>query len=78
MVRELAYDCGELAIVTYLQAKAYDKALVLLPFVVTGNFHHRSIAYNAETGDLAPADLAGRRVADRARKRQSRIAWSAL
>lgn len=62
LVRELAYDCGELAIVTYLQAKAYDKALVLLPFVVTGNFHHRSIAYNAGKGDLTPADLAGRRV----------------
>ena len=62
MVRDLAYDCGELAIVTYLQAKAYHKALVLLPFVVTGNFHHKSIAYNAAKGDLAPADLAGRRV----------------
>jgi 4,5-dihydroxyphthalate decarboxylase len=62
MVRDLAYDCGELAIVTYLQAKADNKALVLLPFVVSGNFHHKSIAYNAEKGDLAPADLAGRRV----------------
>jgi 4,5-dihydroxyphthalate decarboxylase len=62
MVRELAYDCGELAIVTYLQARAYNKALVLLPFVVTANFHHKSIAYNAEKGDLTPADLAGRRV----------------
>jgi 4,5-dihydroxyphthalate decarboxylase len=62
MVRELAYDCGELAIVTYLQARAYNKALALLPFVVTGNFHHRSIAYNAAKGDLAPGDLAGRRV----------------
>jgi 4,5-dihydroxyphthalate decarboxylase len=62
MVRELAYDCGELAIVTYLQARAYNKALSLLPFVVTGNFHHRSIAYNAAEGDLAPGDLAGRRV----------------
>jgi 4,5-dihydroxyphthalate decarboxylase len=62
MVRELVYECGELAIVTYLQAKAYNKALVLLPFVVTGNFHHRSIGYNAEKGDLAPVDLAGRRV----------------
>jgi 4,5-dihydroxyphthalate decarboxylase len=62
MVRELAYDCGELAIVTYLQARAYNKALVLLPFVVTGNFHHKSIAYNAEKGGLTPADLAGCRV----------------
>jgi 4,5-dihydroxyphthalate decarboxylase len=62
MVRDLAYDCGELAIVTYLQARAYNKALVLLPFIVSGNFHHRSIGYNAEKGDLTPADLAGRRV----------------
>jgi 4,5-dihydroxyphthalate decarboxylase len=62
LVRELAYDCGELAIVTYLQARAYNKALVLLPFVVSGNFHHKSIAYSAEKGDLTPADLTGRRV----------------
>jgi 4,5-dihydroxyphthalate decarboxylase len=62
MVRELAYDCGELAIVTYLQARAHNKALVLLPFVVSGNFHHKSLAYNTEKGDLTPADLAGRRV----------------
>lgn len=62
MVRDLAYDCGELAIVTYLQARAYDKALVLLPFVVTGNFHHKSICCNAEKGELTPADLRGRRV----------------
>jgi 4,5-dihydroxyphthalate decarboxylase len=62
MVRELAYDCGELAIVTYLQARAYDKALVLLPFVVTADFHHKSIAYNSEKGDLTPAELAGCRV----------------
>lgn len=62
LVRDLAYDCGELAIVTYLQARIYDKGLVLLPFIVSSNFHHRSIAYNAAKGDLAPADLAGRRV----------------
>jgi 4,5-dihydroxyphthalate decarboxylase len=62
LVRDLAYDCGELAIVTYLQATIYHKALVLLPFIVSSNFHHRSIAYNAAKGDLTPADLAGRRV----------------
>jgi 4,5-dihydroxyphthalate decarboxylase len=38
MVRDLAYDCGELAIVTYVQARAYNKSLVLLPFVVTSKF----------------------------------------
>ena len=62
MVRDLAYDCGELAIVTFLQAKAYGKPLVLLPFVVSGNFHHKSIAYNSDKGALTPATLAGQRV----------------
>lgn len=62
LVRDLAFDCGELAIVTYLQAKAYDKELVLLPYVVSGNFHHKSIAYNAQGGDMAPGELTGKRV----------------
>lgn len=62
LVRDLAYDCGELAIVTYLQARIYNKALVLLPFIVTSNFHHRSIVYNTEKGELTPKDLAGRTV----------------
>ena len=31
MVRESAFDCGELAIVTFLQAKAYGKPFVMLP-----------------------------------------------
>jgi 4,5-dihydroxyphthalate decarboxylase len=62
MVRDLAYDCGELAIVTYLQAKYYGKPLVLLPFVVFGNFHHKSITYNTDRGALTPQALAGRRV----------------
>ena len=60
--RELAYDCGELAIVTLLQAKAYGKPLVLLPIVVSGKFHHKSIAYNTAKGEMTPADLAGKRV----------------
>ena len=31
MVREHAYDASEMALVTYLQAKAYNKGLTLLP-----------------------------------------------
>jgi 4,5-dihydroxyphthalate decarboxylase len=61
MVRHLAYDCGELAIVTYLHARSYGKALVLLPLVVSGNFHHKSFAYNAEKGTVTPSTFAGRR-----------------
>ena len=47
VVRRLEYDVSELAIVTYLQAKAYGKPLVLLPAVVVGTLPHRFLAYNA-------------------------------
>lgn len=62
VVRDLEFDVAELAIVTFLMAKAYGKPLVLLPAVVIGRFQHPYLVYNAERGHLAPADLAGRRV----------------
>ncbi len=62
VVRELEFDVAELAIVTFLMAKAYGKPLVLVPTVLVGRFQHPFIVYNAERGHLAPADLAGRRV----------------
>jgi 4,5-dihydroxyphthalate decarboxylase len=65
VVRDLEFDCAELAIVTFLMAKAYGKPLVLLPTVVMARFQHPHIVYNAERGPLAPADLAGRRVGTR-------------
>jgi 4,5-dihydroxyphthalate decarboxylase len=66
VVRHLKYDVAELAIVTYLQARAHGKPLVLLPAVVVGTLPHPFLAYNAERGRLAPADLNGRRVGIRA------------
>jgi 4,5-dihydroxyphthalate decarboxylase len=67
VVRELEFDVAELAIVTYLQAKAYGKPLVLLPAVVgPGRFQHHCIIYNAERGPLDPSKLAGCRVGLRA------------
>jgi 4,5-dihydroxyphthalate decarboxylase len=65
VVRELEFDVAELAIVTFLMARAHGKPLVLLPAVVLGRFQHPYIVYNAERGLLSPADLAGRRVAIR-------------
>ncbi|HZF20457.1 MAG TPA: phosphate ABC transporter substrate-binding protein [Burkholderiales bacterium] len=65
VVRDLEFDCSELAIVTFLMAKAYGKPLVLLPAVVMARFQHPHIVYNMERGPLAPADLAGRRVGTR-------------
>jgi len=53
---------AELAIVTFLMAKAYGKPLVLVPAVLIGRFQHPFIVYNAERGPLSPGDLAGRRV----------------
>ena len=62
MVRENAYDCGELAIVTFLQAKACGKPYVLLPVPVVGRFQHHCIGYNKEFGHLGPKDIEGRKV----------------
>jgi 4,5-dihydroxyphthalate decarboxylase len=66
VVRLLKYDVAELAIVTYLQAKAHGKPLVLLPAVVVGTVAHPFLVYNAERGRITPADLKGRRVGIRA------------
>jgi 4,5-dihydroxyphthalate decarboxylase len=66
VVRQLKYDVAELAIVTYLQAKAHGKPLVLLPVVVVGTLAHPFLVYNAERGMVTPADLKGRRVGIRA------------
>jgi 4,5-dihydroxyphthalate decarboxylase len=66
VVRHLKYDVAELAIVTYLQAKAYGKPLALLPAVVVGALPHPFLVYNAERGRISPADLKGKRVGIRA------------
>ena len=66
VVRHLKYDVAELAIVTYLQAKAHGKPIVLLPAVVVGALPHPFLVYNAERGRISPADLKGKRVGIRA------------
>lgn len=62
MLRENAYDCGELAIVTYLQAKAYGKPYVLLPLPISGRFQHHCAGFNKELYDLKPKDIEGKKV----------------
>ena len=66
MAREQKFDVCEMAIVTYMQAKAYGKPLVLMPATMMGRFQHGTMLYNAERGTLRPADLPGRRVGVRA------------
>src|SRR5579863_3095141 len=66
MVRELKFDVCEMAIVTYLQAKAYGKPLMLMPATMMGRFQHGTLLYNSERGRLRVEDLPGRRVGVRA------------
>ncbi len=66
MVREGKFDAGELAIVTFLQAIAWGKPLVLLPAVMVGRFQHNCISYNCTKGDMTPKQLEGKRVGVRA------------
>lgn len=62
VVRNMEFDVAELAIVTYLMAKAHGKPLVLLPAVLLGRFQHPFIVYNAARGTLAPNELNGKRI----------------
>ena len=62
MVREGAFDVSELAIVTYLMAKNFNKPMVLLPDVVMARFQHGHAFYNARHGTLKPTDLKGKRI----------------
>jgi 4,5-dihydroxyphthalate decarboxylase len=62
MVRENAYDAGELAIITYLQARAWGKPFVLLPSPISGRFQHHCIGFNQELGLLKPKDIEGSKV----------------
>jgi 4,5-dihydroxyphthalate decarboxylase len=66
MARRQEYDVSEMAIVTYLQAKAYGKPLIMLPTVVAARLQQGCIVYNAKRGPLTLADLPGKRVGVRA------------
>ncbi|WP_063493308.1 hypothetical protein [Caballeronia sordidicola] len=66
MARRQDFDVSELAIVTYLQAKAYGKPVVLLPAVVAARFQQGCIIYNAARGKLDVGQLAGKKVGVRA------------
>ncbi len=59
MVREGAFVAGELAIATYLQAKAFGKKLVALPAPIVSRFQHHTIAFDSRYGEIGPKDLNG-------------------
>jgi len=62
VVRDLEFDVAELALMTFLLAKAHGKPYRLLPAVVTARFQHSTLAYNPERGKLSPGQLAGKKV----------------
>jgi len=62
VVRDLEFDVAELAIVTYLLAKAHGKPLRLLPAVLTARFQHPFLVSSRR---ISPEELEGRRVGQR-------------
>ena len=66
MVRSARYDVSEMAIATFLMARAEGAPLVLLPIVLAARFQEKALLCRADGPIRGPADLAGARVAVRA------------
>jgi len=62
MVRGLEFDISEMAITTYLCARAHGKAFTAIPVFPMRAFHHGAIVHNTQAGIRSPKDLEGRRV----------------
>lgn len=62
MVRELAYDVCEMALTTYICAKAHGVKFTALPVFLVRDFHHDAILHHVPSGLKSPAELAGKRV----------------
>ncbi len=62
VVRDLEFDVAELALMTFLLAKAHGKPYRLLPAVLTARFQHATLAYDPARGPLSPDRLAGKRI----------------
>ena len=61
MIRDMKYDVSEMAVVTYLIARAHGKPLALLPAAMIGRFQQPYAMCKADK-PLGPRDLAGKRV----------------
>jgi 4,5-dihydroxyphthalate decarboxylase len=63
VVRNLEFDVAEMAIMTYLVAKAHHKPYRLLPFVVMARYQHPYLVFDSQKfSSLEPKDLEGKRV----------------
>src|SRR5688572_12194404 len=62
MVRGLEFDISEMAITTYLCARAHGKRFIALPIFPMRAFHYGAIVCNTNAGIRSPKDLEGRKV----------------
>src|SRR5262245_59092342 len=62
MVRRLEFDICELAMTTYLCARAHGKPFTAIPVSPMRAFHHGAIVYNTASGVRTPKDLEGKKV----------------
>nr|WTB33179.1 ABC transporter substrate-binding protein [Streptomyces sp. NBC_00830] len=62
MVRGLEFDVSEMALTTYLVAKAHGAQFTAVPAFLVRGFHHGAILHNPASGIREPRDLEGRRV----------------
>src|SRR5207244_9202763 len=62
MVRDFEFDISEMAMTTYLCARAHGKPLTAIPVVPMRAFHHGAILYNTTPRARTPKDLEGKKV----------------
>jgi 4,5-dihydroxyphthalate decarboxylase len=62
MVRGNEFDICEMAITTYICAKAHGKPMTAVPVFLVRAFHHGAILVNAKAGIRTPKDLEGKKV----------------
>ena len=62
MVRGTEFDISEMAITTYLCARANGKRFTALPIFLVRAFHHGAIVHNTTLGIRSPKDLEGKKV----------------
>ena len=62
MVRGLEFDICEMAITTYICAKAHGKRMTAVPVFLLRAFHHGAILHNTKVGIRTPKDLEGKKV----------------
>jgi 4,5-dihydroxyphthalate decarboxylase len=62
MVRGNEFDICEMAITTYICARAHGKPMTAIPIFIVRAFHHGAILVNANASIKSPKDLEGKRV----------------